>query len=134
MYRDNRREFHGKQPDGSLSTQTGYFTELSKQGDGTWIDKFKNDSQFRFNANGLISAIRDRNGHQFSLLRDPQNVTTSIRDDVSGRQLFTDRDAQGRITQVRTDPVGGAALVWVLTYNANSQLDKMCDPRGGKIC
>jgi RHS repeat-associated protein len=128
-----------------LAQLPGLVDSLSKNGDGTFVVRKKDQREFRFGADGRLTAIADRNGNAQSLTYAGAKLASVT--DTAGRVITFTYDASDRIIQVSdplprtvsfgydaaghltsvTDPNGG---IEGYTYDANHQLLTATDPRG----
>ncbi|MEK6324767.1 MAG: peptidoglycan DD-metalloendopeptidase family protein [Acidobacteriota bacterium] len=102
-------------PDGALVFSTTATTRqlgdvIRKFADGTFEHRYESGSLMRFDSNGRLTAILDRNGNTTALTYAGSNLIR-ITDPV-GRSLVLDYDSQNRIITA-TDPIG---RTWRYTY------------------
>ena len=105
-------ETHYDGPDGD-------FTRIIQASEGTFTRYMKNGTEYRFNVNGLQSAMVDRNGNTTTFSYDNEGRLTQIADPVGktttltygGNRLKSVTDPTGRITQFTHDSAGNLTQV-----------------------
>lgn len=127
-------QFAVKLPDGSAdyfdyngqefkaTTPTATST-LQSEGDG-FIYTMANGMIYRFDMNGLLSEIEDRNGNLMDLVYNADGYLEKIID-TAGREYQLEHQ-EGRLTKI-TDPAG---RVVTYTYDENKQLTSVTTPAG----
>jgi RHS repeat-associated protein len=122
----------------------GDFSQLVRNADNTYTRTMKDGSQQQFNAQGLQTSVRDRNGNQTTYaydstgqlitITDPAGLVTTL--SYGGGRLAALTDPQGRVTQFAHD--GGGNLTGVtyadsrtmtFAYDAQHRLTKKIDAR-----
>jgi RHS repeat-associated protein len=102
-------------PDGDFST-------LEKLSDGTFVRTLKDQTVYTFNAQKLLTSVRDANGNETQYLYDSNNKLSQIIDPVGLSTTFTYTGE--RVSQI-TDPMG---RVTTLEYDAAGNLLSVTDP------
>jgi RHS repeat-associated protein len=146
---NGKREIFTKQADGSYQAPPHVRATLVKNSDSTYTLRDNTGAMRRFNADGKLISIIDRNGNALTLAYDPTGFPTSITD-ASGRTVRLTKGADGRLESVTdpanrtfrytydtagnltrfTDPLGNATLY---QYDSKSNLTAILDPRGNKL-
>ena len=104
---------------GSFTSLDGDFSELIGYEDGTFSRTLKNGTRFEYDANGLQTAILDRNGNTTTYAYDGQDRLISITDPVgkvttlaySGNNLASVTDPANRVTTFAHDADGNMTQV-----------------------
>ena len=140
-YPDGRREWHGRNPNGTYASQQGFYSTLTKPNTSrlaTWRLTLKDFTTFTFDRNGRLSQITDEAGHPVDFTMTNGRIVSMI-DRASGRSLTFTYNGAAHVTRVDETPLtyGGAAnpvtKSWSYTYVGN-KLTKVCDPRGAAFC
>lgn len=146
---NGKREVFTKKADGSYQSPPHVRTTLVKNSDNTHTLRENTGIVRRFNADGRLVSLVDRNSNTLTLAYDPTGFPTSITD-ASGRVIQFTKGADGRIERVTdsanrtfrytydsagnltrfTDPLGNATNY---QYDAKSNLTAILDPRGNKL-
>jgi RHS repeat-associated protein len=146
---NGKRERFAKNPDSSYTSPSYLFSTLSKQPDKTFTLSHKNGEVHRFDAQGQLTAIVDRNGNTLSFTYDNTGFMTAITD-ASGRSVTLTKGADGRVQSMidpanrtfrfeydssgnltrYTDPLGNAR---VYQYDTANNITAMVDPRGNTL-
>lgn len=106
-------------------TQLG--DELRKLTDGSFVYRLISADVWRFNSNGQLVEMTDRNGNKTTFVYADSNLT-NITDPV-GRSIILQYDASNRIISA-TDPLG---RVWRYAYDAGNRLASATDPLGNSV-
>jgi RHS repeat-associated protein len=122
---NGKRERFTRNQDGSYTPPPHVFATLTKNTDKTFTLSDKSGLIRRFNDQGLLTAIVDRNGNTLRLLYDATGFMTQITD-ASGRSVNLTKGADGRVESV-TDPAGKA---FRFGYDASGNLTRYTDPLG----
>ncbi len=120
---DGKRERFLRNPDGTYTPSPDVFSRLVKHPDGTWTLTDKNGTQRRFDAEGRLSALADRNGNTLTLSYDAAGFLTTLTD-AGGRTLTFTKGANGKIASL-TDPAG---RLFNYAYDADGRLTAFTDP------
>jgi YD repeat-containing protein len=120
------------QPNGTSWSAPGRMNaRLSENTDGTWTFERNRFEFFDFDASGALTAIRDLNGYQTSLVHGAGGLLDHVEDEAGRRLDFT--WLNGRISSI-TDPrsVGdGGARSLSFSYDASGDLTGYTDIGGG---
>lgn len=122
---NGKRERFVKQPDGSFLAPLHFTATLVKNADNTYTLRLKNGSTRRFNTDGRLVAITDRNGNAMTLAYDATGFPTTLTD-AAGRSVQLTKGANGRIESIQ-DPAG---RVFRYSYDAAGNLTRFADPLG----
>jgi RHS repeat-associated protein len=122
---NGKRDVFTKQADGSYQPPPHNRDSLVKNSDKTYTLRETTGAVRRFNADGRLVAIVDRNGNALTLAYDSTGFPTSITD-ASGRSVQLTKGADGRVDSV-TDP---ASRTFRYTYDSAGNLTKVTDPLG----
>lgn len=123
---DGRQELFNKNPDGSYSSALPRLRQtLRKLANGTYELRDRFGTIRRFSAEGLLSAIADRNGNALQISYDSTGFVTAITD-ASGRVISFTKGANGRVASV-SDPSG---RIFRFEYNTQGQLITYRDSGG----
>ena len=106
------------------SAPVGVHNTLTANADGTHTLKFKDQTSYRFDTNGRLTSIIDRNGNTVLLAYTVDQLLTIT--DPSGRAFQLAYDANSRLVSV-TDPL---SRVTTYGYDASGNLASVTDPRG----
>lgn len=117
-------------PDGSLIFATAATVRqlgdtIKKLADGTFEYRDSDARVARFDSQGRLEAITDRNGNSVSFAYTANNLTRVT--DAVGRSISLTYDSANRISTV-TDPIG---RTWQYSYNSSGSLVSVTDPLGG---
>jgi len=112
----------------------GDFATLAKNTDGTFTRTLKEGTRYEFNAQGLQTAVVDRNGNTTTYAYDGSGNLTTITDPAgqvttlsySGNRVSSITDPGGRITQFEHD---GEANLTAITYADGSRETFSYDPQ-----
>ena len=99
------------------------FTQLVKNGDGSYTLTYKNRTVKSFNSEGEITSISDRNGDSIALAYNGQGQLTAVTDTL-GRPITYTYNSSGRLTEV-TD-YNGRTVTY--TYDSNGNLTSVTTP------
>ncbi|HEV2123430.1 MAG TPA: DUF6531 domain-containing protein, partial [Chloroflexota bacterium] len=122
-----RRDRYVKQTDGSYRGPADVRTQLTKQGSGTFVARFKDQSKWEFDAAGRLSVVADRHGNQSYLSYDASDRLAYVSDPVNrGSLSLTYAAASGRLTQV----ADWSGRVVQFEYDPNGRLQKIVDADG----
>ena len=133
---------------GGFIPEIGIFDTLIYEGGGLYTLEKRNRTQYRFDINGQLASIEDKNGN-IQTLNYTGSLLTSITDTV-GRSIALSYDGSNRLTQLidpigrtidfifdangdlvsATDPVGN---ITTFTYDVDHQLLTLVDPMGTTI-
>jgi len=122
---DGKRERFSRNQDGTYTPPPRLFTTLTKTPDGTFTLRNKYGEIRRFNAQGQLVAIVDRNGNALSLTYDTTGFMTGLTD-ATGRSVTLAKGADGRVESI-TDP---ANRLFKFAYDASGNLTRYTDPLG----
>lgn len=100
----------------------GDFTTLVKNDDGTFTRRWKDGTETRFNAQGLQTAVIDRNGNSTQYSYDANGLLTTLTDPVGKVTTLTYNN--GRLNRI-TDPVGRNTAV---EHDSAGNLVRITDP------
>lgn len=146
LFGDGHSEVHIKNADGTYSSEPGVFNILKDNGDGTFTLTTKEQVKYKFNKQGQLATIADKNGNTLTFSYDAFGNLFLITDTV-GRSIQFTYDENSRLIQI-TDPIGRTVTfgydnngdlttatdpnsgVTQYTYDAFHQIVKIIDPRG----
>ena len=111
---------------GTYVPQSGVFSTLVRNADGTFVLTQRDQTQFAFSARGPLANIKDKNGNTILLTYGSTGMLRQVTDTV-GRSLNFSYDASNRVNQI-TDPIGRTVN---FLYDANNNLVQAADPAGG---
>ena len=98
-----RNDLYARQPDLSYTAPQGVFDRLTlNSGDGSFTLRRKDRSQLRFDCNGVLLSLADRDANTTPLTYSAGPLTTVTAPD--GRTLGFSYDGSGRIALI-TDPI-----------------------------
>jgi YD repeat-containing protein len=103
---DGKRHRFMPNPDGTYTSPSYLFSTLVKHPDGTFTLTEKHGTGRRFNVEGRLTAVVDRNGNALSLTYDATGFLTTLTD-TGGRTLQFAKEDTGKIASI-TDPAGGS--------------------------
>ena len=113
-------------PTGYITYEPGVYDTLIKNPDGTWMLKIKKDKTIqRFNADGKLVSITDRNGNALTFGYDGNGRPITITD-AAGRVATFTYGGNNKIIRI-TDPIGRHADY---AYDANGNLIRSRDTAG----
>src|ERR1700752_781264 len=122
---EGKRERFKKNPDGTYTEPPRLFSKLTKNTDGTHTLRDKYGMVRRFNGQGQLTGIADRNGNTLSFAYDAMGFMTTITD-ASGRAVKLTKGADGRVESM-TDP---ANRTFRFAYDTSGNLIRYTDPLG----
>lgn len=102
----------------------GLYDKLERVYGGWQLTRKRSHEVWLFNANGYLTALRDRNGNQVSVTRTGANYRISTVTDPSGRALTFAAGSNGRISSC-TDHTG---RVWNFGYSSGTNLSGITYP------
>lgn len=128
---------------GYVADDPAYHSKVSRNSDGTFTTRLKDQTEFNFDAQYKLKSIKDKNGNLVNYNYDSSNKLTSIADtknhaitlsynaqnwiseatDWSGRKVKYSYDDQGNLLTV-TDPNGN---ITTYTYDTNFKLTSIKD-------
>ena len=114
-----------KKADGTYTPPPHVRASLVKNADKTYTFRENTGFTRRFNANGLLTSIADRNSNTLTFAYDSTGFPTTITD-ASGRVVKFTKGADGRVESL-TDP---ANRVFRYAYDTAGNLIRMTDPLG----
>ena len=103
--------------DNPFTAPTGIFDELVQHTDGTWTLTKKDGTELKFNDDGFLEEIEDRNGNSITLTLNGANYVTRVTD-ATGRYYDIDLDGSNNFESV-TSPDG---KVWTFTRDGSDDL------------
>lgn len=103
--------------DNPFTAPTGIFDELVQHTDGTWTLTKKDGTELKFNDDGFLEEIEDRNGNAITIALNGANYATRVTD-ATGRYFDIDLDGSNNFESV-TSPDG---KVWTFTRNGSDDL------------
>ncbi len=112
------------QGDGSYLAPPGIYDTLTKEADGSYTLKLKDQTRYLFDASGKLTIIVEKNGNTITLAYSGGDLTTLT--DTVGRAVVFTYDASHHLIAL-TDASGRAVT---FTYNAQGLLASATDPRG----
>jgi len=115
---------NGSPSDNDFPSPAGDFSVLVKNPDGTFTRKLKDGTQIQFDAEGLQTAVVDRNGNTTSYQYNAAEQLVSITDPVSLVTRFS--YINGHIANI-TDPAG---RVTMFDHDAGGNLTRITDLDG----
>jgi RHS repeat-associated protein len=107
---------------GPYVSPAGDFSTLAKRADGTFQRTLKDQTVYRFNAQGQLASVTDRHGNQTQYLYDANGGLATIQDPVGLQTTF---HYTGSLVTSITDP---AQRTTVLQYNGDGNLTGIIDP------
>jgi YD repeat-containing protein len=111
---------------GSYIPPPGSFSTLTDNGDGTFTLKDPDQTRYRFDANGRLTSIADRNDNTLTLGYTVGGLTNIT--DTVGRVFSLTYDANGRLTQLADSMTPPRTVGFA--YNAAGDLVSTTDTRG----
>lgn len=145
---DGSEHYFRRNPDNSFTHPPGIYRTLTKNADGTYVVKTKDNTKYNYDANGRLTSIVDKNNNTLTYGYDANNRLTSITD-ASGRTINLSYNANGKLASItdfanrtttyaydgdgnlisETNPAG-----YKTTYSYDSQhnLSSTTDPNGNK--
>jgi RHS repeat-associated protein len=146
---NGKRDVFTRQANGSYQSPPHVRATLVKNSDNTYTLRENSGVARRFNADGLLTALTDRNGNTLALTYDATGFPTSITD-APGRIVRLTKGADGRIASITdlanrtfrytydsagnltrfTDPLGNSTAY---QYDSKNNLTAILDPRGNKL-
>ena len=121
-YGDGHRETYATNGVSGYLSEPGVFNSLTATG-GTYTLTAKDQKQFNFNLQGLLTSIADKNGNTIAFTYD--GASLSVITDTVGRSINFSNDVNGCLVQI-TDPLGRAVR---FTYDASTNLVNVSDLR-----
>ena len=126
---DGKAVFFGKSSATTFAPiSAGFYGQITVDTNGIYSLTFKDGSIHRFNPQGNLIALIDRNNNQITLNYNTNGHLISIVDAVS-RMLIVTPDAQGRIA-ILTDSIGLAATY---AYDTFGRLESVTYPDNSKF-
>jgi RHS repeat-associated protein len=122
---DGKRDVFTKLPDGSYQPPPQVRASLVKNSDHTYILKENTGLVRRFDQDGRLITITDRNGNSLSLTYDATGFPTAMTD-ATGRTAHFTKGADGRFESM-TDPANNT---YRYLYDAAGNLIRFTDPLG----
>jgi RHS repeat-associated protein len=122
---NGKRDIFTRKADGSYQPPPHVRATLVKNSDNTHTLRENTGIARRFNADGRLVSLTDRNGNTLTLAYDTTGFPTSITD-ASGRVVQFTKGADGRIASL-TDP---ANRLFRYTYDSVGNLTRFTDPLG----
>ncbi len=130
---DGRREFYGKNPDGSYGAPLGSSATMVESAGPAWTLTDPDSTVYSFDSTGVLTGIVDEAGRALQLTYT-SGLLSQVKDAVSQRALsFTWSTPAGatraHVASVSTDSVTGAGVsTWTYGYAANDLLADVWDP------
>ncbi|TLN00153.1 RHS repeat protein, partial [bacterium] len=116
-------------PSGSGYTTDPDVTErLVKNSDGTYAVITKYGTVYRFNTDGMLDSVTDRNGNAVTLTYDPEGLLRAVTD-AAGRATSLYYDPMGRITLIEDPEERQVDYI----YDTWGRLSRVVDPNSGAI-
>lgn len=125
---NGRREIYVRNSDGSFQSPAHLRTILTKTAAGEFVLSEPDGASRRYNKDGQLSAVTDRNGNSLTLLYDSSGFLISITD-ASARTVTFAKGADGRVASL-TDP---AARTFRFAYDTRGNLASITDPLSGVV-
>lgn len=146
---NGKRDVFTKRADGTYQPPPHARESLVKNSDKSYTLRESGGLVRRFNADGRLVAITDRNGNTLTLAYDATGFPTAVTD-ASGRTVQLTKGADGRVESITdpanrtvryaydsvgnltrfTDPLGNATTY---QYDSKRNLVAVSDPRGNKL-
>jgi RHS repeat-associated protein len=101
---------------------------LERDDDGGWTFTRRQREVLRFDADGRLTALADRNGETTTLAYDDAGALSAVTS-ASGRELAVEVDDEGRVVAV-TGPLGRTTRY---EYDVAGDLVAVTDPAGGVV-
>ena len=101
--------------------------KLVRNQDGTYTMTYTNGTEYHFDASGRLTRIRDTEGKTVSLIHEGSRIT--IREDLSGKRMYLDHDASGRLVSISDDNNRQT----VITYDEADRMSTLTSPAGVTI-
>lgn len=127
VFGSGREEFFAPGAGGSyVAVDVRVHSTLVENGNGTFTLTTKDNLDYDFDAQGVLTQISDLNDNQVTLVYDAQGRLSTITGE-GGTSLTLGYDGGGRLTSL-TDPAGS---VYAFGYDASSDLLTATDPEDG---
>ena len=124
---DGKRLRFVKNPDNTYKPPADNFASLSRNPDQTRRIMEKSGIERRFDTDGKLLSVSDRNGNTLTLTYDSSGFLTSLTD-ARGRSALLTKGANGKVESLR-DPAG---RVLSYGYDAAGNLTSFTDPLGAR--
>lgn len=146
---NGKRERFLRNPDGSFMPPAHLFDRLTENADGTFSIRDHRGMVRRFDGDGRLAALVDRNGNTATFEYDETGFMTRI-SDAAGRSVVLTKGSDGRVASI-TDSAGrvlqfgydtagnlvrfanAAGQATTYQYDAKSNLTAVIDPRGNAL-
>jgi RHS repeat-associated protein len=112
---------------GPFVSGPGDFSTMQQLADGTYQRTMTDQTVYKFNAQGLLTSMADRNGNTTSYRYDANGLLQTITDPVGLQTLFA---YTGSKVSSITDPAG---RVTNLSYDAAGNLTQITDPDNASV-
>jgi YD repeat-containing protein/parallel beta-helix repeat protein len=150
LLEDGHGETYTANGDGTFTAETGIYSRLVENRDGSLTLTRKDQVRYELDATGRLTSVVDRNGNAITCTYDGQGRLASLLDSA-GRTVTLTYDAQDRLIQLEAppgppnrvwsfayDPLTGDLLsvtdpelgVTRYAYDASHQITEITDPRG----
>jgi RHS repeat-associated protein len=130
---DGKREFYGKNPDGTYGAPLGSSAKMVETAGPTWTLTDPDSTVYTFDATGVLTGIVDEANRALQLTYT-SGLLSQVKDAVSQRSLFytwsTPAGAtRAHVASVSTDSVTGAgSSTWTYGYAPGDLLSDVWDP------
>lgn len=112
-----------RNPDGSYSPPSDFYSELTQELDGTFTLKEADGTTKLFDVDGLLTAIKDRDGNLLTFTYDATGFLSTVTN-ATGGQISLTKGANGKIASV-TDPMG---RIFHYGYDLDGRLKDVTNP------
>lgn len=111
-----------------LTSPPGDFSTLNRQGDGSYIRRYPDGTQYAFSSGGLLTSVTDRLGISTAIARDGSNRLSTITDPVGFAISFGYSGAGGTFSSI-TIPGNGTSRTSTFSVSGGN-LEQASDPDG----
>lgn len=122
---DGKRDRFKRNSDGTYTPPPSIHSLITRNTDGTHVLREPNGMTRRFDIDGKLVSLTDRNGNVLTLSYDQAGFITRVTD-ASNRKLQFTRGTNGRVSTI-TDP---ANRVFRYSYDVKGNLISFADPLG----